>query len=64
MNGTLSDACGTVIAALLGIPFVLLPGYALGTLTGILGFGRSRPANACSARRSSGSGSCPPSTAC
>ncbi len=38
MNGTLSDACGVVVAALLGIPLVLLPGYALGTLSGILGF--------------------------
>lgn len=38
MNGTLSDACGVVVATLLGIPLVLLPGYALGRLTGILGF--------------------------
>ncbi|MEE7503585.1 hypothetical protein [Methylobacterium mesophilicum] len=38
MNGTFSDACGVVVATLLGIPLVLLPGYALGGLTGILGF--------------------------
>lgn len=38
MNGTFSDACGVVVATLLGIPLVLLPGYALGRLTGILGF--------------------------
>lgn len=38
MNGTLSDACGVLVATLLGVPLVLLPGYALGTLTGILGF--------------------------
>ncbi|SEG24333.1 hypothetical protein SAMN04488144_11210 [Methylobacterium sp. 190mf] len=38
MNGTFSDACGVAVAMLLGIPLVLLPGYALGGLTGILGF--------------------------
>ncbi|MCX4198566.1 hypothetical protein OMR07_26285 [Methylobacterium organophilum] len=38
MNGTFSDACGVVVATLLGIPLVVLPGYALGRLTGILGF--------------------------
>ncbi|MCJ2090300.1 hypothetical protein MKK88_30580 [Methylobacterium sp. E-005] len=36
MNGTLSDACGVLLAALLGVPLVLLPGYALGTITGVL----------------------------
>jgi len=38
MNGTLSDACGVLLATLLGVPLVLLPGYALGTITGVLGF--------------------------
>ncbi|MGH1590866.1 hypothetical protein ACRBEV_23995 [Methylobacterium phyllosphaerae] len=38
MNGTLSDACGVAAATLLGIPLVLLPGYAVGSLTGILSF--------------------------
>jgi hypothetical protein len=38
MNGTVSDACGVVVATLLGVPLVLLPGYALGSLTGSLGF--------------------------
>lgn len=38
MNGTLSDACGVLLAALLGVPLVLLPGYALGTITGVLEF--------------------------
>lgn len=38
MNGTLSDACGVLIATLLGIPLVLLPGYALGHLAGCLDF--------------------------
>ncbi|MGU3664335.1 hypothetical protein ACLBX9_09150 [Methylobacterium sp. A49B] len=43
MNGTLSDACGVVLATLLGVPLVLLPGYALGNLTGILGFRALEP---------------------
>ncbi|MDP4004123.1 hypothetical protein [Methylobacterium sp. NEAU K] len=38
MNGSLSDACGVLVATLLGVPLILLPGYALGTVTGILGF--------------------------
>lgn len=38
MNGTLSDACGVLFAALLGVPLVLLPGYALGTIAGVLDF--------------------------
>jgi hypothetical protein len=38
MNGTLSDACGVLVATLLGIPLLVLPGYALGTLSGCLGF--------------------------
>ncbi|MBE7246937.1 MAG: hypothetical protein INR63_18495 [Actinomycetospora chiangmaiensis] len=36
MNGTLSDACGVLLAALLGVPLVLLPGYALGSITAVL----------------------------
>ncbi|SDN95715.1 hypothetical protein SAMN05216360_11310 [Methylobacterium phyllostachyos] len=43
MNGTLSDACGVLIATLLAVPLVLLPGYALGAITGVLGF-RALPA--------------------
>lgn len=43
MNGTLSDACGVLLATLLGVPLVLLPGYALGSLTGILGFRALEP---------------------
>jgi len=42
MNGTLSDACGVLIATLLAVPLVFLPGYALGAITGVLGF-RSLP---------------------
>ncbi|WP_342110355.1 hypothetical protein [Methylobacterium sp. SI9] len=38
MNGTLSDVCGVLLAALLGVPLVLLPGYALGSVTGVLAF--------------------------
>lgn len=38
MNGTLSDTYGVLIATLLAVPLVLLPGYALGALTGVLGF--------------------------
>lgn len=38
MNGTLSDVCGVLLAALLGVPLVLLPGYALGSITGVLAF--------------------------
>ncbi|MCJ2124208.1 hypothetical protein [Methylobacterium sp. J-077] len=38
MNASLTDACGVLAATLLGVPLVLLPGYTLGSLTGILGF--------------------------
>ena len=38
MNGSLTDACGVLVATLLGIPLILLPGYTIGSLTGILGF--------------------------
>lgn len=38
MNASLTDACGILAATLLGVPLLLLPGYALGALTGILGF--------------------------
>ncbi|MCJ2057538.1 hypothetical protein MKL09_13320 [Methylobacterium sp. J-048] len=38
MNGSLSDMSGVLVATLLGVPLMLLPGYALGSLTGILGF--------------------------
>lgn len=38
MNASLTDACGVLVATLLGVPLILLPGYALGNLTGILGF--------------------------
>jgi hypothetical protein len=38
MNASLTDACGVLVATLLGVPLILLPGYALGSLTGILGF--------------------------
>lgn len=38
MNGSLSDIIGVLIATLLGVPLVVLPGYALGVLSGVLGF--------------------------
>ena len=38
MNGSLSDIIGVLIATLLAIPVVVLPGYALGGLSGVLGF--------------------------
>ncbi|MCJ2094864.1 hypothetical protein MKK67_20520 [Methylobacterium sp. J-072] len=43
MNASLTDACGVLAATLLGVPLVLLPGYALGRLTGILGFSTLAP---------------------
>ena len=38
MNGTISDVGGVLAATALGAPLILLPGYTLGFLTGVLGF--------------------------
>ena len=38
MNASLSDASGVLVATLFGLPVVVLPGYALGSVSGVLGF--------------------------
>ncbi len=38
MNGSISDVGGLLVATALGAPLILLPGYSLGCLTGVLGF--------------------------
>ena len=38
MNGSISDVGGILVATGLGVALILLPGYALGSLTGVLGF--------------------------
>lgn len=43
MNGTVSDAVGIVLAVLIAVPVVVLPGYALGAASGILGFREASP---------------------
>ena len=43
MNGSVSDVVGVLIATLLGLPLVVLPGYALGGLSGVLGFRELAP---------------------
>lgn len=43
MNGTVSDAVGIGLATLIAVPVVVLPGYALGAATGVIGFREATP---------------------
>lgn len=38
MNASLSDASGVLVATVIGVPVIVLPGYALGMASGVLGF--------------------------
>lgn len=38
MNASLTDVSGVLVATLIGVPVVVLPGYGLGAASGVLGF--------------------------